>query len=224
MTVAWRRLSVTQRLMLRGVAVFALVVLLAGAVGGWSKRAIASEGGVMPAATSSLWSQWRFLRESLDSVSGELELARIRLQRAEAIVEHSSHYQVPADLAGMIYDAAIAAGLDPELGFRLVRVESGFDPRATSPVGAVGLIQVRLPTARAYYPEITLAELYQPAVNLEIGFRYLRHLIDRYSDLRLALLAYNRGPQRLADLMGGGQDPRNGFASLVMDGYDVVGM
>lgn len=215
---AWRRLSATQRLMLRGFAVLSTVILMAGAAGGWSQRAVAADDQTMD-GSSGVWSQWRYLREALDSTSGELELARLRLERAEALVTYSSRYQIPADLAGTIYDEAIAAGLDPELGFRLVRVESRFDPRATSPVGAVGLVQVRLGTARWYYPDLTLEQLYEPSTNLQIGFRYLRHLIDRYGELQLALLAYNRGPQRVADLMSEGQDPRNGYASSVMDGY-----
>jgi hypothetical protein len=45
--------------------------------------------------------------------------------------------------------------------------------------------------------------------------------MDRYGDLQLALLAYNRGPKRVADLMSEGMDPRNGYASSVMDGYSA---
>jgi soluble lytic murein transglycosylase-like protein len=207
--------------MVRGFAVLVAVVFVAGAVGGWSKRAIAADQWTGSAGSSGVWSQWRYLREALDSASGELELARIRLERAEAVVTYSGRYQIPADLAGTIYDEAVAAGLDPELGFRLVRTESRFDPRATSPVGAVGLAQVRLGTARWYFPEVSLEELYEPTTNLNIGFRYLRHLMDRYGDLQLALLAYNRGPKRVADLMSEGMDPRNGYASSVMDGYSA---
>lgn len=207
--------------MLRGLAVLGVVILMAGVAGGWSQRAVAADDQAMTAGSSGLWSQWRYLREALDSTSGELELARLRLERAEALVTFSSRYQIPADLAGTIYDEAVAAGLDPELGFRLVRVESRFDTRATSPVGAVGLVQVRLGTARWYFPELTLEQLYEPSTNLQIGFRYLRHLIDRYGELPLALLAYNRGPQRVADLMSEGQDPRNGYASSVMKGYSA---
>ncbi len=216
---AWRRLSATQRLMMRGVGVFLAVLLIGGAIGGWSQRAIASDGRSLAAGNSSLWSQWRFLRDQLDSATGELELAKLQLERAQEIVHFSGRYQIPANLAELIYDQALAVGLDPELGFRLVRLESRFDPKATSSVGAVGLVQVRLGTARWYDKEITLEELYEPATNLEIGFRYLRHLIDRYGDLSLALLAYNRGPQRIADLMDEGRDPRNGYASTILDGY-----
>lgn len=220
LVATWRRLSATQRLMLRGVGLFGAVVAVAVLMGGWSQRAIAADEWASPNGTG-LWSQWRYLRDALDSTSGELELARLRLERAEAVVDYSGRYQIPADLTGTIYDQALAAGLDPELAFRLVRVESRFDPRATSPVGAVGLVQVRLATARWYKPDITLEELYLPTTNLNIGFRYLRHLIDRYGDLQLALLAYNRGPKRVADLMDDGKDPRNGYASAIMDGYSV---
>jgi hypothetical protein len=95
--------------MVRGFAVLVAVVFVAGAVGGWSKRAIAADQWTGSAGSSGVWSQWRYLREALDSASGELELARIRLERAEAVVTYSGRYQIPADLAGTIYDEAVAA-------------------------------------------------------------------------------------------------------------------
>ncbi len=217
----WGRLSGTQRLMLHGVGILVAVTFLAGVVGGWSERAIASDDAAAEAGTASVFSQWHFLRQSLDSATGELELAHLKLERAEAILAYSGRYHIPADLAMEIYDAAVATGLDPELGFRLARVESNFNPRARSTADAFGLVQVRLQTARYYKPDVTQEDLYDPATNLRIGFSYLRHLIERYGDLRLALLAYNRGPTRVANLMDEGLDPRNGYATSVMKGYDV---
>jgi hypothetical protein len=215
----WRRLSATQRLTVRGLVVLGAIALLGIATGGWSQRAIASDQSVPPPGADGVWSQWRFLRQSLDSVTGDLELTRLELERAKAIMGFSARYRVPADLATLIHDVAVSEGLDPELGFRLVRVESAFNPLARSSVGAVGLVQVRLATARFYEPEITEEALREPATNLRIGFRYLRDLIESYGDLRIALLAYNRGPQRVSDLLGDGQDPGNGFASSVMKDY-----
>ena len=213
----WRRLSATQHLMLRGMGVLVVVLLIGSAMGGWSRRAIASDQWD-PSETISGWSEWRILRHSLDSASGELELARLRLERADDVLRLSSRYRLPADSAALIYDAALQAGIDPELAFRLVRVESEFNPQARSSMGAIGLAQVQLATARIYEPEITLEQLFEPAVNLRIGFGYLRDLIEYYGDLRVALLAYNRGPTRVTELMGEGRDPRNGYASSIMDG------
>jgi len=77
-------------------------------------------------------------------------------------------------------DVALSEGIDPGLAFRLVKVESGFNPRATSHVGAVGLTQVLPSTARLYEPGLTTQQLYDRDTNLRIGFRYLRDLLDRY--------------------------------------------
>ncbi len=206
--------------MLQGFGVLLLVSALGTAVGTWAPSAAASsdeDGGYTGTAVRS---QFRYLQQSLDTTAGELALARIELRRAEAILRFSSRYQIAADLAELIYDTALQVGLDPELAFRLVRLESGFDPRARSHAQALGLAQVRLSTARFYEPEITTSGLFDPATNLRIGFRYLRDLLAVYGDVRLALLAYNRGPTRIKQLIEEGRDPANGYASRIMEGYE----
>src|SRR2546426_1033228 len=110
------------------------------------------------------------------------------------------------------------------ISFRLVRVESGFNPKARSKVGAIGYTQVLPSTARLYEPGLTTAQLYDRGTNLRLGFRYLRDLLERYegnadAKLRLALLAYNRGPARVQELLDAGKDPQNGYAAALMKGY-----
>ena len=112
------------------------------------------------------------------------------------------------------------AGLDPELAFRLVKVESNFNPKARSIADAFGLTQVQLATARHYEARITEKDLYQPQKNLRIGFRFLRDLHDRYgNNMRLALQAYNVGPGRLQEILDGGRKPAETYASSVLEGY-----
>lgn len=214
----WERLSATQRTMVRGLMILAAVLLLALAVGGTAPRAAASPDDVAYTGTA-IRSQFRFLRSALDTTSGELELTRLKLERAERLLHYSATYQIPADLASLIYDTALKQGLDPELAFRLVSIESGFRVKARSNAGALGLAQVQLATARFYQPEITEEELLEPATNLRIGFRYLRDLLDVYGSTRLALLAYNRGPTRIKELLAQGKEPGNGYARKVMEGY-----
>jgi soluble lytic murein transglycosylase-like protein len=145
---------------------------------------------------------------------------RESLSRWHAIYSYSRRYRIKADLARRIYDAAITAGIEPELGFRLVRVESVFNPSAVSPVGAVGLTQLMLGTARAFEPKVTREQLLDPDVNLRIGFRYLRTLIRDYKgDLRLALLVYNRGPTAVQSALSMGINPANGYENLMLRGY-----
>lgn len=146
--------------------------------------------------------------------------ATIRLQRWNRIYGFSRRWMVDTELARAIYDAAHDAGIDPELGFRLVNVESQFKESATSRVGAAGLTQVMLPTARFYEPNITKQALYQRETNLRIGFRYLRDLIDeRRGNVKLALLTYNRGSLAVENELSLGLDPSNGYDLKVMRGY-----
>jgi soluble lytic murein transglycosylase-like protein len=85
-------------------------------------------------------------------------------------------------------------GVDPELAFRLVRLESEFNPHAVSKTGAIGLTQMMPSTAKMFDKTITRDKLFAADVNLKLGMHYLRSLLDMYSgNVRLALLAYNRG-------------------------------
>jgi soluble lytic murein transglycosylase-like protein len=159
------------------------------------------------------------LRAELDAARGELDLANAQLDRWHKIFNFSSKYRVGADLATSIYDISLAEGIEPELGFRLVRVESEFNERATSPVGAVGLTQLMLPTARWFKRDATVSDLRDSETNLEIGFRYLGELIDRYDgDVELALTAYNRGTGTVDRVLERGGNPDNGYAGKVMRG------
>jgi soluble lytic murein transglycosylase-like protein len=145
---------------------------------------------------------------------------RESLTRWHRIYTYTAQYRVKPDLARRIYDASVAAGIEPELGFRLVRVESVFDPRAQSPVGALGLTQLMLGTAREFEPGVTREQLLDPDINLRIGFKYLRGLIRDYKgDLKIALLVYNRGPNAVNNAISMGHDPANGYESIVMRGY-----
>jgi len=167
------------------------------------------------------------LRERLEEVEalltarqGELELARLELARMNRILENSARYRIPADLAASIHDIALAEGIDPDIAFRLVRVESEFVRRAVSPVGAVGLTQVMPSTAFELDPRLTYNDLFDRETNLRLGFRYLRELLQYYDgDLRLALLAYNRGPGTVDEIRASGGDPGNGYDRAVLGGH-----
>lgn len=162
----------------------------------------------------------RRLRDQLGEAQGELEIARNQLARATKIIDFSSKYDIPADLAGAIHDIAMAEGIEPDLGFRLVKLESDFNERATSPVGAIGLTQVMPATARYFVKNATREKLYDRDTNLRVGFRYLRSLIREYNgDLKIALLVYNRGPVAVEAALDMGLDPANGYDRIVMKGY-----
>jgi soluble lytic murein transglycosylase-like protein len=207
-------------------------LLVSGAVGAVALLlgAQALQERAATASTASTYSfglpgESRRLREELDAARGELQLAQAQLDRANQILSFSSRYRIAADIAASIYDIALAEGLEPELAFRLVRVESQFNEKATSPVGAVGLTQLMPATASYFHKGITKTQLYDRETNLRIGFRYLRTLINEYDgNLKLALLVYNRGPAAVQRARAAGLDPANGYDRMVAGGYRGSGV
>jgi hypothetical protein len=197
-------------------------VLAVGFVGAvmaaWSGRA-PEEASAEPSFFSRA-DEIRRVQSELDATRGELDLANAQLERWNKVYDFSSKYGIGADLATMIYDVSLAEGIAPEVGFQLVRIESEFNPRATSPVGAVGLTQLMPATAKFFEPGITREKLYDRHTNLRIGFRYLRTLIKEYKgDVNLALLVYNRGPVAVKKAQSNGINPSNGYERLVMRNF-----
>jgi soluble lytic murein transglycosylase-like protein len=85
--------------------------------------------------------------------------------------------------------------LDPALLHAVITVESGYNPRARSPKGAIGLMQLMPDTARRY----DVADIWDPRDNLRGGARYLRDLLALFNNnLSLALAAYNAGEGAVA--------------------------
>jgi hypothetical protein len=89
--------------------------------------------------------------------------------------------------------AARQNGIPEELFLRLVRQESGWNPQAVSHKGAIGLAQLMPDTAR--YLRV---DPHDPRQNLEGGARYLIEQYRRFGSWRLALAAYNAGPEAVA--------------------------
>jgi soluble lytic murein transglycosylase len=90
---------------------------------------------------------------------------------------------------------------DPYLVAALIREESVYDPRAVSPVGAMGLMQIMPDTGRRIartvgLADFTIDQLFVPEVNLRLGVRYLEDLLDRFAgNTAYAVAAYNAGPE-----------------------------
>jgi soluble lytic murein transglycosylase-like protein len=101
---------------------------------------------------------------------------------------------------GAEIDAAAARyGIDPSLLRGLVRQESGFDPRAHSSAGAMGLTQLMPATASS----LGVTDPYDPVQSLDGGAHYLRQMLDRFgNDPAKALAAYNAGPGAVARFGG----------------------
>ncbi len=99
------------------------------------------------------------------------------------------------DFSAIILREATRHGVRPELVRAVIQVESAFDPRARSPVGAMGLMQLMPGTAA----DLRVTDPYDPEQNIRGGVTYLRGLLDRFDgNEELALAAYNAGPGAVA--------------------------
>ena len=139
--------------------------------------------------------------------------------RNQQVEDAMSRYDISRELAEDIYDIAREENIEPKLAYGLVKTESTFDERAVSHVGARGLTQVMPRTAAWLVPGTKTDDLYDRQTNLRLGFKYLDQMIDKYKgDVRLALLAYNRGPGTVDKVLKRGGNPDNGYADKVLRG------
>jgi soluble lytic murein transglycosylase len=113
-------------------------------------------------------------------------------------------------------------GLDPFLVASLIRQESEFNAGAVSRANAVGLMQLLPKTGKTVARQVKLKgfsapQLYNPTVNLELGTRYFKEMVDKYNgQFEYALAAYNAGTDRVADWLGEGhyRDPEEFVESI----------
>jgi len=138
--------------------------------------------------------------------------ALIAFTLSQATTEALGSYPYPE----AIHAAAVSQGLDPALLAALVRQESGFDPQAISPAGALGLAQL-MPATADY---LGVSNPFDPVQNLAGGARYLREQLDTFQQLDLALAAYNAGPgavSRCQCVPANGETP--GYVRNVLGSY-----
>ena len=120
-----------------------------------------------------------------------------------AAIAWSHRYHINVTLARKIIRAASRHGLDERVAFRLVKRESSFRVNMLGDAGEIGLTQIKPSTARDLQPGITVGRLFEPDVNLDLGFAYLAQLRKRYhGDMWRAATAYNQG-MTMADTLPG---------------------
>ena len=118
--------------------------------------------------------------------------------------------------------SAAANSLDPYLVASLIRQESEFNPNAVSRANAVGLMQLLPKTGKQVAKEVKLqrysaSQLYTPAVNLQLGTRYFRGMVDKFGgSFEYALAAYNAGSDRVDEWLSQGKyrDPQEFVESI----------
>lgn len=116
---------------------------------------------------------------------------------------YTGKYAVEINKAGITY------GLDPFLIASVIKVESGFNPKAGSGAGARGLMQLMPATAQG----LGVTDVFDPAQNINAGSKYLSQQIKAFGSIELGLAAYNAGPGNVRKY--GGIPPFNETQSYV---------
>ena len=100
---------------------------------------------------------------------------------------------------GIIIQVAGRYEVDPHLIRAIILAESGYNPKAKSKKGALGLMQLMPSTAKS----LGVEDIYDPEENIDGGVRYFRSLLDRFDgDVQLALAAYNAGSRHVRNYEG----------------------
>jgi len=127
-----------------------------------------------------------------------LTLARTMAEQGAMSPELAERFRYPRAYWSLLAPAAQRTGLDPYLLLALTRQESLFDPEARSPSDAQGLMQLLPSTARTIAAEVSMPaarlDLFDPAVNIELGTAYLKKLLSMFGGNAFkAVAAYNGG-------------------------------
>jgi soluble lytic murein transglycosylase-like protein len=110
------------------------------------------------------------------------------------------------ELAEVIYEEATRHNLDPKFILALIAIESSFQNWSVSEQGAKGLMQIMPYVAESLAQELGIEysgdrTLFNPYLNIKMGTYYLTQLTKDFSDIRLALAAYNYGPTYIKSLI-----------------------
>ena len=125
------------------------------------------------------------------------------------------------DYKQTIKDACKKFGVDEKFIMAIINQESGYNPNATSPVGAMGMMQLMPGTAK----DLGVKNAYDARDNIMGGVKYIKQQLDRFGgDKRKALAAYNAGPGAVAKY--GGIPPyaeTQNYVKSIMSQYNSLG-
>lgn len=129
---------------------------------------------------------------------GAVTRAGLDNREASQAAGGGTHHADRAEILAMIDRAAGHSGIDRDLVHALIAAESGYDPAAVSPVGAIGLMQL-MPGTAADYGISSPAVLFDPETNVHIGLRHLERLLAKFGQIGPAVVAYNAGEGTLTN-------------------------
>ncbi|MDM8561704.1 lytic transglycosylase domain-containing protein [Candidatus Parabeggiatoa sp. HSG14] len=116
----------------------------------------------------------------------------------------SKSYLVLGEYQDIAWEIARQHKLEFSLLSAIVQQESAWNPKAVSPKGAIGLMQI-MPATALGFCGLSKEQLFEPRQNLECGTAYFAHQLKKFGTVKLALCAYNAGPTRVRRL---GRCPR----------------
>ncbi len=156
----------------------------------------------------------------------EIRHLKDRLRILEVIEDLHTNLtpQQESSLAAHVDQCSRSYGFDPLLVLAMIQVESSFGPRAISPKGAYGLMQVRPSTARAEVTKLGWEwagdhNLFDPAINVRVGIEYLSKLVAKFGSVEKALIAYNHGETAVRGWLTGGLSLPQAYLRRVQSEY-----
>lgn len=129
------------------------------------------------------------------------------------------------ELAKTILEESKKFSLEPMLVVAVIKVESGFQHKVISRAGARGLMQILPSIGHGLAEQIKLENwrgqksLDDPVTNVKLGIFYVAYLKERFKNLKVALVAYNRGPTDVSSKLAGNEVLPSGYARRVLSAY-----
>jgi len=136
------------------------------------------------------------------------------------ILQPKLDYALAREIAASIHKHAPIYRISPNLVLAMIEVESNFNAKATSNVGALGLMQL-MPVWKE--KQGITCDLFKVDCNIKHGMQVFSFYEMEYGqDLEMALTAYNRGPSRVDSALSRGSNPRNGYAKKIIKTYESL--
>jgi soluble lytic murein transglycosylase-like protein len=185
------------------IGFLAVIVLSAFWAGNAYRRLTVDADGLLSSGVS-LEDRVASLRMRVAAVERENQNLRTEL-RVRRALGHSGRRVANADadrIVASILEAHNRYGLSTEVLLAVIETESGFDSRAVSSKGALGLMQLMPSTGEELADQLDIPwtgeeMLYDPAINIQLGSEYLYQMFQRFGHADNALAAYNAGPRRV---------------------------